>query len=509
MNSSSALTRSVGIVALAFFAALWIARWPSFPLVLDPYYHLFIARQIVEANGPLAYEWWEYAPVGRPHLYPPVLHLGLALLLKLGISPITVIRLATAILPPVLMLVLFWVVRRLQGEETASAVALVALLPFSFHVQMGITLASSVGMILALGLVYAIEQHRVLAGGLLLGLLFYTHLGLPWLMLFALGSMAWMRPELRKTALRSLWGLGLALPWLWHLSQYRGVLGSFPRYENKLLELLPLLWLLGLGGAAICLKRSSVWRWPLALAIGFLPLLFHHRFRWFCGEGVLPLLWLSGIGFCWCAEKLSLWSRIVKPALFLLLLVALLILAPSVGWQEGRWQWRQFDSGPWHLAGISVAPVKTTEGSLYAPPMQALADAVVQHTRPMEILWSNAPYALGLIAALAQRPMASAMLNEVKAPYAFDPVQAAQVFVWFKIASGDGFPSTRVLNRRTLKPVAETEIATLLRGADAVPLARPPQAVMPLRAAWVALGLILGVIVWDLRRSTRSSTKTL
>ncbi|MHC4505145.1 MAG: hypothetical protein ACYTFI_17705, partial [Planctomycetota bacterium] len=45
----------------------------------DPAYHMAVARQILDQKGLPEWDRWEYAPFGRPHLYPPVIHRLIAL----------------------------------------------------------------------------------------------------------------------------------------------------------------------------------------------------------------------------------------------------------------------------------------------------------------------------------------------------------------------------------------------------------------------------------------------
>jgi len=40
----------------------------------DPAYHMAVARQILDQGRMPRWDRWEYAPFGRPHLYPPVIH---------------------------------------------------------------------------------------------------------------------------------------------------------------------------------------------------------------------------------------------------------------------------------------------------------------------------------------------------------------------------------------------------------------------------------------------------
>lgn len=496
------LTWAAGLV-LGAFTVLWLARWPTFPLVLDPYYHLLIARQVADAGGPIAYEWWEYAPMGRPHLYPPILHLLLAALLKIGCAPLTAIRLVSAVLPPALLLSSWLVMRRLCGAPAALAVVLAGVMPFAFHLHSAITLAATLAMIELLWLVAALESGRPLAAGWLLGLLSYTHLGLPWVALLTVAAGWWLRPSRRPTIRRALWGLLLALPWALHLWRHHAAFLVLPRYENQQLDVLLLLYAAAGIGLWKGWRGGTAARWLLALWVGFSPLAVHHRYRWLSGEGMLPVLLLAGLGVAacggWLAQRAATGPAVPRrQAVGLAICGLVLALSPSILQAPAGWRWP--DAAPWHLLRSPMVTPKETDTSFYGPQIDRLVQAVVQHTGPAEILWSNAPYALGLVAALAHRPMSSAMLNEVRPPAAVHPLRSAQAVLWFKLSQPSGSAEAPALQALGLRPVAEDDVAILLRRQEPVPAARPPRAVLPLGAALALLGLAVGRIVWDLRK---------
>jgi hypothetical protein len=125
------------------------------------------------------------------------------------------------------------------------------------------------------------------------------------------------------------------------------------------------------------------------------------------------------------------------------------------------------------------------------------------HSQAGEILWSNAPYALGLVAALAHRPMASAMLNEVPAAQPGDPVRGAQLVVWFKLGVIPGVTGPVMLDPATWTPVANTELAVLYRRMASIERARPPRAAWPLGGALACIAAVVAAVVCDLVRRPR------
>ncbi len=489
-------------LSLAAFAILWLARWPSFPLLLDPSYHLFISQQALEAGGPLAYDWWEYAPVGRPHLYPPVLHLILCGLMRLGCPPFVAIRLISALVVPLVLVSLYLVMRRLLGFRVALASLWMALVPFSWIVYLTGALASPLALTELLWLIVAVETRRVVAAGLLLGLMFYTHLGLPWVTLAFLAAYALLKPGIRRTLLKSCWGLVLAVPWFVHVARWSAYLQSTKRYGEQPLELSAAVFLLALIGAWRIWRSAQGPRWMVALWLGFLLMAQQFTFRWLSGEGLLPVVLLAGFGVEGLASRWTT-SRGARryASLALAGLTGLTMLIPTLPLgKDGRFAW--IDATPFHLLNVPGIRPHPLEVSLDVSLTEAAAQRLARMTGPREILWSNAPYALGLLAVHARRATSLAMFYEVT-PGAkdFDPVAAAHVIVWFKITPLPGQPSLRELLRRyPLKLVAEDELMLVFRNPLARELAHNPEAVIPFWLAFVVLCLVLGVVIGEFFR---------
>ena len=493
--------RAAPWISLGIFAVFWLSRWFAFPLVLDPFYHLMVAKEVAAAGGPIAYEWWQYAPVGRPHLYPPILHLLLSGLLQAGIWPITSIRLASVILPLGLLLSLFLVVRRLVGRSAALACLWVALVPFAFHLHSAITLAATLAMIEWLWLCDALERGRALAAGLLMALLFYTHLGLPWIALTAACCCAIVRPRIWRSLGRASWGLLFAVPWWWHVLSHRAFLHSFPRQENTLVELMPLVYLAAAAGLWRCWKMRERHLWFIACWVGLTLLGVRYPYRWLSGEGMMGVVLLGGIGLDWIAQWLSRTLRREHlRAVIGLVLFVVLTCSPTVSRTETGLRGAWMDGSALHLMGYPGATPKEIEAGLYTRVMERVVADVRAHSQPREILWANAPYALGLVAALADRPMSSAMLNEVGPARSLDPVAAAHLIVWFKIEPIPGIPGWADLARYPLARVAEDDAAILYRQSGVTQTARPPERAMPWWVAWGLVSAAVAAVAWDLSR---------
>lgn len=489
-------------LSLATFSILWVARSPGFPVGIDPLYHLLVARQVVEAGGPFLYETWQYAPVGRPHLYPPVLHLILAGLLKLGCPPVIALQTLTALLLPALCASIYLVMRRLISPTAGLAALGMALLPFAWMIQVAGALASGLALLELLWFMVAVKERRAAAAAGLLSLMFYTHLGLSWVAVASLIWWAVLRAVPRDRAVPIILGLGLlvAAPWLGHIASHAPQLHVSGRQENHLLDLLPVLYGLAAYGAWRAWTQGGSTRLLLGLWLGFSLMAPAFTFRWVSGEGLLPVILLAGYGLAswmdritWRTPRWAGWAAVG----------AGLLLAPSMLVQDSQVRMVWLDAAPFHLLNAPRTAPKAMEVQLHTPPTMRLARAVAAAARPGEILWSNAAYAGGFVAALAGRPTSSAMFYEVPPARPFDPVEAAHWVIWFNVAPMPGVPSLQSLvSRYHLTVAGEGSLAVLLHNPAARQLAQVPRAFIPWWPAFMLLCMLLGFIVLNFRKDT-------
>src|SRR3989338_429453 len=121
------------LAALALFCFFQAMQWPLLPKFLDIYYHLFVMKSFHEAGGYVMTSFWEYAPIGRPHLYPPLLHLGMLGLYELGLKEIQIARLVDCALYPSLLIVQWLVLRRLFNPRTAFFITVIFFFLFLYR----------------------------------------------------------------------------------------------------------------------------------------------------------------------------------------------------------------------------------------------------------------------------------------------------------------------------------------------------------------------------------------
>src|SRR3989338_7051083 len=93
--------------------------WDTYPRFLDSYYHLAVIQGFRQAGGIALHAFWESAPAGRPHLYPPLFHLVWAPLALLVRDPIAPARCWTLLGTSLLLVSTAWATRQLFGGRRA------------------------------------------------------------------------------------------------------------------------------------------------------------------------------------------------------------------------------------------------------------------------------------------------------------------------------------------------------------------------------------------------------
>jgi hypothetical protein len=259
------------------------------------------------------------------------------------------------------------------------------------------------------------------------------------------------------------------------------------------------------------IKARNADAWPVAWWIGCLGMVPMFRFRWLSGEGLLPVVWLGGLGFDAIAHRLVA-VAVRRPLAAGVLLMAAVSSTPVLEHDGSRWRCRWPAAGWIQVARASPPQPAWAEPLLSAPLMLELARLVERQTRPGEILWSNMAHPAGWIAVLARRATSTAMFDEIRpATPSDDPLRAAQVLVWFKLAPMSPAESDaleRIRSDPTLRVVADHGLAVLLRRAGGGARSQEARRVIPLWAAGGLLGLGLALIWRDVRRRGQAGSAT-
>ena len=301
------------VLAVLFMLAcvvLILVNLSMYPVFLDVPYHMAVSEGFQEAGGVTTWDFWDYAPPGRPHIYPPLLHVGMSALQDMGLSAEFTATLVCVIMFPLILLSLWWAMRKLFGSRAAFYALLLVGVVYAFFYQTGITIAASLVLALTPLVFLALEKERRIAAALLLAMCLYSHLILGHLLALALFIYMLHRREKWKAVMTVLVAAYLLyLPWgIVVLSN----LGSFSVSEPGMgggFTLHLVLWGLAAAGFVLCYLRKKQYYLLPAYLLSMVPIAFFYSHRFWEGHVFLPLAMLGGVALdrlhAFLAQRLS------------------------------------------------------------------------------------------------------------------------------------------------------------------------------------------------------------
>jgi len=506
-------------ILILFFTLLFLLGWQRFPLFLDIYYHLNVMRGFELAGGIVNHDFWELAPVGYVHIYPPLFHLLLLIPYKLGFNLLFIARFFSTFSFPLTLVTLYFTISRLFSKKLGFFVTTAACIPYTFFLKAAITIPANLALIFILLAFYALERKRMFAASILLSLSFYSHLGLPWIGALTFLSYGLLRKEKMKSI---IWILLLTLifssPMLFHilfnLDKLESVLG-LKVGENELIEFYPLLYLFAIIGL-LKLKVKGIESRSLfffALFIGFLPMAINYRYRLISAEGLLPVIFFAGIGLERCYDSLCKFFKTKKlksaSVGFYLLFCFILInfFCPTISLYNTLIPPHKKKELSFYLRDSTIVNslpsykkhFRPLEVSLYNEDMEELIGIITKNTEKGDIIYSNYTYIGGLLSAFSGRANALHTFYEVKVPpYRVNKIRSSKLLIWLKdpIRGFDGVLRIYV-DKYKFKKIAQTKIAIILINPNA-PKMKPVKPVVSTPLALLLLFCALLVICYDL-----------
>lgn len=493
---------------MGLFIFFQLMQWPLTPRFLDVYYHLSVMKGFAEAGGYVTHAYWEYAPGGRPHLYPPLLHILMLLVYKLGVPAIEVGRLVDMISYPMLLIVFWRLARRFHGER-AAFLALVLFASSYSALLASVTLSAfNLAAILLLLGIERLESRRRIASAICLGLSFYAHTLVGWVFVLYVLLRSFPARRFRDAGAVIFGGLILASPFLAYQISNRSAFAFVDVYENNLLE-----WDLGLytlGAAALWsyrhLKARHDLAVPLALWAAMIPLLLTHPVRFLYGHGLLGLSWIGALYLDTLVEKLSRSS--VRRAGSCLVGACLFFttLAPIVRWnadtKEGSVVWAD-RALIRYLWPDPYANFRSNGFTIFFPEhYEEIVRIIRENSQKGDILWTDFSYTAGILAILSDRVTSCAMLAEVRPSQRSNHLTDAQLVIWFK--DRDAKPQAEMLRsaeRHGFRLIQETEMAFIYQNPVATVQQKVPAPLMPIWALLLLTASAFTAIFWPARKT--------
>jgi hypothetical protein len=322
----------VSLLAIAATISLLVLRSGRFPVFVDIYYHLSIMEMFDQAGGIVTHDFLQFAPEGRSHLYPPLLHILMMMAHKAGASSEHIGAFVSAGAYPLILMSIWYVLREMISRKAACLAILFMLSSWSFFYTTAIVSAAGLATILALWAYLLVYRGRWLSASIVLALCIYSHLSYPHLISVSLVLIAGVCPLYRKNVAKTIvLAYALASPWLAVVLANTGAIAQTSMDGGLQQAGFPLL-AAAIAGAAISLKSllggKTCFAFPLAMMISMLPILLFYPSRFFV-HGTVPLSMLGGIALDWCIVHMG--KRAVSPRTSKALIGGALVLMAMTG----------------------------------------------------------------------------------------------------------------------------------------------------------------------------------
>ncbi|MBN3040053.1 MAG: hypothetical protein JW867_02895, partial [Candidatus Omnitrophica bacterium] len=402
---------SLGLILLLFIFS--ILKYSYLPQFLDSYYHLSVANAFIESKGWVGYSWWDNAPIGRPHLYPPLYHLILVLMKTLGLEGIKALKLSNIAILPLFFFSLWFVMRKIVNSRFAFFILLALSSSFSFYVSVTGNIPASLGLILGLFSWLFLKENKPLSSLLFLSLVFYTHAAISWVFLISFIFLAIFNKEYRKPALKIILAcLLLSSAIIYHQLRHARFFEFKLLYEARLIHFNIFLVLLCLVSLVFSYKKSDM---ATLLFCGFLIacviVFFKYPYRIFNAQGMVGISLLAVLFI----EK-TLFSKSLKRTRYLAIIIGsyLFILSSSLALDCKSFKLEVFDSTYQSFISKKFIASKHFRSIYFPRYWLPAAKAITENSQKTQIIASNENYIAQLFSSLTSRPVATAMLGEIK-----------------------------------------------------------------------------------------------
>ncbi|HQP91131.1 MAG TPA: hypothetical protein PLU24_00455 [Candidatus Omnitrophota bacterium] len=474
---------------------LQLFSWFDFPSFLDGYYHLSVTRGFNEAGGWVGISFWEAAPYGRPHLYPPIFHLFELFLFKAGLGLITIARISEFIIYPLFLYTCWRSVRSLFSQGLALFFLLLLVSSYPLYLSIINNIPFSISLIFIILAFYSFEKNKSLAALLLLGLSFYSHPLICWIGWVAFLFYAVFNEQNRRGGLLvCFFSLVCAVPMVNHELKYMNFVHFQRVLEFYYFEINCIIYGLALPGIFYAFKKKGRNIFFLSLMISMSVLFFTNRDRFLSGQGILPLSFFAALTLNEARIYLKTKIKYSDAILIFAAIFFLFIITPKVTYNS-KMALPKLTVNSWLYESLNKEKGfhRDKAVSFYnARFIDPLVSLVKQYSLEGEIVFSNYSYGGAMVALLADRPTSTSMLGEVLPFVQGDPLSAAKVILWFKEPDGSISKAIdTIIDTYNLKKAAETEIALLYINGNSKEKAIKIRAAVPF--IW-CFALILGVL---------------
>ncbi|OQX80486.1 MAG: hypothetical protein B6D56_05085 [Candidatus Omnitrophica bacterium 4484_70.1] len=396
---------SVGIIVFITFLSL--IRFNYLPQFIDGYYHLSVANGFMKSGGWVGWDWWDFSPWGRPHLYPPLYHFILVFLKKVGVSGINSLRLTESLITPLFFFVLWRTSRKLVSSQFSFFVLLTLSSFFSFYSSVSANVPSSIAIIFGLLAWRFLLKKKVFFAVFFLTLAFYTHPGIPWIFTLSILFLALLNKPYRKLSLLLVFfSLIFASPLIFHQIKYITYVNLSILHEVKFIHFSIFILILSLFSIFILNKKGKLSEPVYLLFLGYtvasLVVFFKYPYRFFSSQGILGLGLLSSL--LWMGKKVRVKSMVVAYLFF---------LHSTFDLNQGKLEINLFNSTYYNFLSGRVFTLLEFTSLFYPDYYQPVIKVIEKYTKEDEIVSSNLSITSQIFSSLTNRPSSNSILGEV------------------------------------------------------------------------------------------------
>jgi len=416
---------SIGL--LIFIAFLQLARFPSLPQFLDDFYHIQVAQGFLKSGGWCGWSFWDLAPLGRPHLYPPLYHIIVSLFLKVGIPKLITVKLLGVSMPILFFAVMWRVSRFLFNSMFSFLCLLIVFSTFPFYISLCANLPATLCIILLLLSLYFIKKDKIQSAIAFLAFSIYAHAGISISFLISLVLFSLFTSNIRIIKAVVI-GSILGLPLFIHQLRYFDFLKFETLKEIYFTQYSVAVIIISILGIFICFKKKGWYLWFPCFLLSFGFVFYKYHFRFFSAQGLLPMGLLSVV---FLENFITKTARNTKRIITLVFLYFFFVNSSFV-LIDGKLTFEAFGSTFSEIASGGYSKFLEFQNLLYPKYLFPLRDKIIENTDENDIISSNLEGASSILGSISNRASASSMFVEVKANQEFDPYTVSKIVVWFK-----------------------------------------------------------------------------
>jgi len=331
----------VSIIYIVLNFILMMFNWDKILKCWDTPYHLLMGKMYSDFKTITVWDYYEYAPVGRPQLYPPFLHILIWFIHDITfLDYISIGRLIVILQYPLSLFSIWFTMKSLFGSREAFFSTIFLSLNIPFFSWMSTVAPTALLSIIYPLLALYFYKKNIFLSTMMLTISLYSHLGIPYIFILSIIIFTFLAGIGGKKYFKEL-GLTVGLsallftPWIYRLYVFRDWI-KFERAMPKPLQfvlpevnliLLPLL-IVGVAISIIKMRRDIKYSLLLAGFIGFIPIFYTYQARYYLHSPIVNSM-VEAVGFSTIIFFFKKWVSKKKLSIIAILICLLLTIIPQ------------------------------------------------------------------------------------------------------------------------------------------------------------------------------------